>query len=270
MLAALLAVLPLASAHLALWHPSMFGASKARAMDAEPHNPLKQQCMPGDTHCNMPGTTWFAHGYKNLEPEAGQFLPITSGGQQTFEISTHPAFTKAFSTQPQTVNDPKNWWAAYGGDNGPMHTSNKPGQPVDNSRFGGTYIAIAYVSDINVVTPYAMTVISVNSTSPWQRETVYKFPAGMPPCPPAGCICTWGWNHLRNHGEGYGSEFVSACEISEGRTANIQYNIAFRCKVDGQVNGNNRIWQGKVPVKCDTDPSKCVKGPKQPMYVWLK
>lgn len=208
MLAALLTLLPLASAHLALWHPSMFGAAKGRAGDSEPHNPLKAVCMQGDTHCALPASAWFAHNYKNLSPEPGQFLPIKSGGQATFEISTHPAYTKAFNGRPELVNDPKNWWAAFGGDNGPMHTSNKPGQPVDNSRFGGTYIAIAYSSDINAVVPDSMTVISINATSPWQRETVYKFPAGLPACPPEGCICTWGWNHLRNNGEGYGSEIV--------------------------------------------------------------
>lgn len=207
--AALLAVLPLASAHLALWHPSMFGAEKGRNYDSEPHNPIKQVCNTGDKFCNMAGTSWFAHNYKNLPPENGAFLPITSGGQQTFEISTHPAYTKAFTKNPAVLNDPKNYWAAYGGDSGPMHTSNKVGQPIDNSRFGGTYIAIAYTSDIQKLQPGDMTVISINSTSPWQRETVYKFPAGLPKCPPGGCICTWGWNHGRVHGEGYGSEIVS-------------------------------------------------------------
>lgn len=209
MLAALLAVLPLASAHLALWHPSMFGAQKARNYDSEAHNPLKHDCMEGDKFCELPGTSWFAHNYKNLPPNDGDFLPIISGGQQTFEISTHPAYTKAFSKNPGIVNDPRNWWASYGPDYGPMHTSNRADQPIDNSRFGGTYIAITYNPNINVVEPIDMTVISINSTSPWQRDTVYKFPAGMPKCPEGGCICTWGWNHLRNNGEGYGSEIVS-------------------------------------------------------------
>lgn len=210
MLAALLTLLPMASAHLALWHPSMFGAQKGHAGDAEPHNPLKQKCLfDGDSFCDMSGTGWFAHGYKNLPPDNGAFLPITSGGQQTFEISTHPAFTKAFGNHPDQINDPKNWWASPGPAEGPMHTANRGGQPIDNSKFGGTYIAISYTSDINAVQPGDMTVISINSTSPWQRETVYKFPAGLPKCPEGGCICTWGWNHLRNNGEGYGSEIVS-------------------------------------------------------------
>lgn len=49
-----------------------------------------------------------------------------------------------------------------------------------------------------------------------------------------------------------------------------QYNIAFRCKVEGQINNGNYVPKGKVPVKCIGDQSKCVKGPKQPMYVWLQ
>ena len=50
----------------------------------------------------------------------------------------------------------------------------------------------------------------------------------------------------------------------------MQYNIAYRCKVDGQTNDNNQVPKGQVPVNCENDQSKSVKGPKQPMYVWMK
>lgn len=54
-----------------------------------------------------------------------------------------------------------------------------------------------------------MTVISVNTVSPWFRNTDYKIPAGLPACPEGGCLCTWNWIHQANHGEGYPYELVS-------------------------------------------------------------
>jgi hypothetical protein len=75
--------------------------------------------------------------------------------------------------------------------------------------FGGTALAIAYTSDITKVKPSDMTVISVNTVSPWYRNTDYKIPAGLPACPSGGCLCTWNWIHQANHGEGYPYEIVS-------------------------------------------------------------
>jgi hypothetical protein len=70
-------------------------------------------------------------------------------------------------------------------------------------------LAIAYTSDVKAVKPSDMTVISVNTVSPWYRDTDYKIPAGLPACPSGGCLCTWNWIHLANHGEGYPYEIVS-------------------------------------------------------------
>lgn len=94
---------------------------------------------------------------------------------------------------------------------GPLHTTNRFDKPLDISALGGTAIGIAYTSDINSVKPNDMTIISVNHASPWKRETAYPIPAGMPPCPEGGCICSWNWLHRGpgNGGEGYGNEIVS-------------------------------------------------------------
>lgn len=75
--------------------------------------------------------------------------------------------------------------------------------------FGGTALAIAYTSDWKNVKPSDMTVISVNTVSPWFRNTDYAIPAGLPACPAGGCLCTWNWIHRANNGEGYPYEIVS-------------------------------------------------------------
>jgi hypothetical protein len=80
---------------------------------------------------------------------------------------------------------------------------------VDYSKFGGTALAIAYTSDVASLQPNDMTVISVNEFSVWERVISYDIPAGLPPCPPGGCLCTWNWIHQSSAQEGYGNEIVS-------------------------------------------------------------
>lgn len=89
---------------------------------------------------------------------------------------------------------------------GQLHVENTFGQPVDESKFGGTAIAIAYTSDVASLQPNDMTVISVNYRSVWEREIGYDIPAGLPPCPEGGCLCTWNWIHQPM---GYANEIVS-------------------------------------------------------------
>ena len=95
-------------------------------------------------------------------------------------------------------------------DKGSVHISinytDNPSPPTDY--FGGTALAIAYTSDVDNLQPGDLTVFSVNYTSVWARETVYQVPKGMPPCPTGGCLCTWNWFHLANHGEGNPWEIV--------------------------------------------------------------
>lgn len=85
---------------------------------------------------------------------------------------------------------------------------NRFGQSVNVKAFGGTALGIAYTSDVNALKPNDMTIISVNYASPWNRQVSYQIPAGMPPCPSGGCICSWNWIHRAGNGEGYGEEIV--------------------------------------------------------------
>jgi hypothetical protein len=100
-----------------------------------------------------------------------------------------------------------------------LHTKNRFGQPTDRKLFGGSSIGIAYSSDPRSIKPNDMTIISVNQDSPFVRETRYPVPAGMPPCPAAGCICSWNWIHRSNNGEGYGAEIVSAISVAAAGVA---------------------------------------------------
>lgn len=84
---------------------------------------------------------------------------------------------------------------------GPLHTGNRFDQPVNNSLFGGTGLAIAYESDLSKVKPSDFVMISINATSPWKRVVEYQIPAGLPPCP-NGCFVSWVWIHQKTHKEG--------------------------------------------------------------------
>lgn len=137
---------------------------------------------------------------------------------------------------------------------GALHTTNRfNNSNVDPSRFGGTALAIAYTSDVASLQPSDMTVISVNHYSPWTREISYAIPAGLPPCPAGGCLCTWNWIHQSSNGEGYGQEI---------------YNNLYRCTVTGNTDSTKVVQKGLVPKDCTGNPSGCVKGAKQPMYLY--
>lgn len=135
---------------------------------------------------------------------------------------------------------------------GPLHTANKYGQKPDPALFGGTAISIAYTPDVGKVRPEDFTIISVNATSPWTKNTTYALPR-LPRCPPGGCLVGWHWIHQKTHGEGYGDEM---------------YFTMFRATV---VNPGKKtkLGKGQVPRYCGNGTA-CVAGPKQPMYLFMK
>ena len=158
-------------------------------------------------------------------------MELPSGGVYTGDISCNRAFTKmgnprrgvplplyacdvslplALQHLLSIIHHVSSRTVADRQNEGVLHTKNRFGQPTNLKLFGGTAIAIAYTSDVYSVKPNDMTVISVNQASPWVREAQYPIPAGMPPCPPGGCICSWNWIHRAANGEGYGAEIVRA------------------------------------------------------------
>nr|XP_018260028.1 uncharacterized protein I303_08100 [Kwoniella dejecticola CBS 10117]OBR82186.1 hypothetical protein I303_08100 [Kwoniella dejecticola CBS 10117] len=242
------------NAHVALWDKGMFGLNYPYQADDpqnqnynnnEPVIPLKQ--ADGRTTAQ-----WFGHGLLGYPPKSGDFMYLPSGGTYNGEVSCNRAQTALGSPYDNT---PKYKYACkpdggqYSGV-GALHVMNTYNGTVDNKWFGGSALAIAYTSDVGSLQPNDMTVISVNQNSVWEREISYQIPAGMPPCPSGGCLCSWNWIHQGGH------------------VIHTQYNVVYRCQVTGSTDSANTVQKGAVPNKCDGNPAGCVKGPKTPMYLW--
>lgn len=253
---------------LALWNKGMFGLNyPGQATDAVQNWNQNESVAPLRQRDNLNIDQWFAHGMKNYPPAAGDFMTLPSGGTFSGEISCNRAKTAccrqpwadiALTVHPCGDNAAFNAAGGTGGgDVGPLHTDNRyDNATVDPALFGGTALAIAYTSDVANLKPSDMTVISVNQKGPWTRVTDYRIPAGMPPCPAGGCLCTWNWLHTGNSGgqEGYPYEM---------------YNVLYRCNVTGNTNSANYVKPGTAAVRCDDGKASCNWGAKQPMYVWM-
>lgn len=111
-----------------------------------------------------------------------------------------------------------------------------------------TVIAIAYKSDVNDVQPEDFVVLSVDYNSGWYRDNKFKIPADLPACPEGGCLCMWGWIHVKEHGKD---------EINF---------IGFRCKVTGAKPDAPKVAKSQTPVPCKANPDSCVKGAKAPIF----
>ncbi|KAL7419478.1 hypothetical protein Q5752_006316 [Cryptotrichosporon argae] len=243
-------------AHIALWDAGMFGLNHPYQADDtaninwnnnDPVNPLRE--MDGLTQAQ-----WFGHGFIGFPPASGKFMTLPSGGTYHGEHGCNRAET---SLRDPAITDPLPYYACPAGDNstgvGALHTMNTYGGSFDPSWQGGAALAIAYTSDPSTLQPNDLTVISVNQTSVWARAVDYQIPAGLPPCPAGGCLCTWNWIHEANHGEGYPFEI---------------YNVLYRCQVTGATDATKKVQRGAVPVDCSSNAAACVSGPKTPMYIY--
>jgi hypothetical protein len=168
---------------------------------------------------------WFAHGYKDYPPKAGDYMDLETGGTFTGDLGCNRALTNM--RDPKDSHKPLDYYACPVSfntcydtvhtlhclcsrqDKGPIHTMNEFNKPTDDDMFGGTALAIAYTSNVTALKPNDMTVISVNYSGVWEREVMYQIPPNMPECPAGGCLCTWNWFHTAGREEGYGYEFVS-------------------------------------------------------------
>lgn len=86
-------------------------------------------------------------------------------------------------------------------DAGSTHTKDKMNTPYDKILdVRGTALSIAYIEDATLSQPEDFTVISVNYSTPWVLAGDFHIPDNLPPCPPAGCLCQWGWIHSPDAG----------------------------------------------------------------------
>ncbi|WWC92056.1 uncharacterized protein L201_007010 [Kwoniella dendrophila CBS 6074] len=246
-----------ANAHVALWDKGMFGLNYPYKSDDPTNNNYNnnEPVIPLKLVDGRTTAQWFGHGLLDYPPKSGDFMVLPSGGTYNGEVSCNRGQTTLGNPNDKT---PKYQYACKpdGGEFsgvGALHVMNTYGSTPDPQWFGGSALAIAYTSDVANLKPNDMTVISVNQNSVWERQISYQIPAGLPPCPAGGCLCSWNWIHQGGHGEGYPFEM---------------YNVVYRCQVTGATNSKNKVQQGAVPNKCDNNPSACVKGPKVPMYLW--
>ncbi|KZT57666.1 hypothetical protein CALCODRAFT_495905 [Calocera cornea HHB12733] len=250
LLAASIAVLP-AAAHLAAWHPSMYGfnwtldaSSWTGSYDNRPVAPMY----------NMPFTEWWMHGHQNLPPNPGDYLELPAGGKFEVEMACDKSATDYWNTSGQADFRQGNW-PCPGASSIEFHTAT-----INDTK--GCAFGIAYKSDIASVTQADITIFTVNYTCPWYRAQWFDVPADLPPCD--DCICTFNWIHGEDPGSG----------------AQQIYQNGYKCKVLND--GPGKQLQAPLPARrCGADPqfdkpadpSNCTGGTgggaKQGLY-WLQ
>jgi hypothetical protein len=208
-------LLPLAArAHVALFHPAMWGFNVVAANDPRwsydnrPITPLQSYTFK----------QWWFHDQLADPPQAGQFFELPAGQAATAELACAKSAT---SFNNASLGTP------WGGD---IREPNNPNDVCPNDPHGmaeyhttglndtkGCGMAIAYESDVNSIQPEVcflfargqlmrthstqdFAVFSVNQTCVWTRFTDFPVPERMPACPPGGCICAWFWIHSPDSG----------------------------------------------------------------------
>ncbi|KAF2832451.1 hypothetical protein CC86DRAFT_280425 [Ophiobolus disseminans] len=199
---------------------------------------------------------WFQHhrGCDKVPPKAEEFLELPANGSVAVELAHNRAFTtlsyegKLVTDWPDGKKHPENWtgWNTDGTpavclkDDGALHTYNE-------SSAGGTAFAISYNSKLEDVTMENLVVFTTRYHTPWKRLATYDVP-DMPACPEGGCTCAWLW-------------------IPNGCGEANMYMQGFKCNVTGASPTAKPLAKAQVPVYCENEPEKCVKGPKQ-MLAW--
>ncbi|KAH8100776.1 hypothetical protein BXZ70DRAFT_1064400 [Cristinia sonorae] len=234
-----------ASAHISIWHPSMWGfnvTDKSYPYDNRPVTPLADYTFD----------QWWFHGHLDHPPHKEDVFELPAGQTVTTELACNKGATSFFAS-------------SEGGDirqgdnpcpNAPMSEYHTNG-PDD---LKGCSLAIAYKSDVTQVQPEDFTVFSVNHTCVFHRFTDFQVPAAMPPCPKGGCICAWFWIHSEDSGSEQNYMNGFQCNIT-GSTSNVALakpEVARRCGADPKRN------------KMEAAPGNCTYGAKQPFYWFQK
>ncbi|KAI0635898.1 hypothetical protein C8Q77DRAFT_600541 [Trametes polyzona] len=244
-LAVVAALASAASAHVAFWHPSMYGfnvTDKTYSYDNRPQVPLY----------DMTFDQWWFHGHIDHPPNDGDLFDLKAGGTVNTILSCDKGATLYYNS-------------SEGGDVGFGSDSPCPGAPLSafhttgEDDVKGCGLAIAYKSDVHDVQPEDFAIFSINQTCVWWQNTSFDVP-NLPACPEGGCHCAWFWIHSIDSG------------------AEQIYMNGFKCKVSGDV-GSQPIGKPAVPRRCGADPDNgfpdprpgnCTIGAKQPLYWYQK
>lgn len=129
------------------------------------------------------------------------------------------------------------------------HSTDAYDTPIDQLKdVRGCGLAIAYESDPTKIKPEDFAVISTVYDCPWKIDVQFDIPADLPPCPPGGCHCLWGWQH----GPGGGGEEITL--------------TFYKCQVTGAT-GTRALPKPVLARKCPFDKNNCTTGAKQ-MFFW--
>ncbi|KAF9012227.1 hypothetical protein BDZ89DRAFT_1142958 [Hymenopellis radicata] len=221
---------PLARAHSAFFHPSMYGfnvTEQTFPYDNRPVSPLM----------DMTFDQWWFHGHLDYPPNDGDIFQLPAGQPATAEIACNKGATSYFASseggdirEPDNPNDvcPGSGTEAY-------HTKG-----FDD--LTGCAMAIAYKNDARDVNPRTLPSCS------------------HAPCPDGGCICAFFWIHSPDSGGEQNYMNGYRCNIT-GSTSTVpvaQSKVARRCGTDEP---NNKLF---------SVPSNCTYGAKQPFYWFNK
>ncbi|KAK4055531.1 hypothetical protein OIV83_000077 [Microbotryomycetes sp. JL201] len=242
----------LASAHMTIWTPAMYGVGwKAR-------NPLVNDWdyLSGDPFAPLGPdwplqSDWWFRGplARSLPPKPGAVELLPAGGRIMLEISCHVAWTQyGWATTP-----PGSYLDACPGNTGAYHSGDPMSPQIDLNLLSGCALGIADVDDINKVTMDNLVIFSVQKDCVKQKQTYFDIPAKMPPCTGSKCICGWFW--LANNGTGN------------------YYMTAFDCKVTNSPADARPIAPPVDPTWCDRDDLKAGRckttpGAKRPIYFY--
>ncbi|CAM0140360.1 hypothetical protein VKS41_007010 [Umbelopsis sp. WA50703] len=220
-------------AHLAVWTKAMYGQDRSNPNSNKAVQPLRDYTLE----------EWWWHGAMDDKPDADQVFELPAGGSASMEIADNKAFTSmgAHGMYPNPRKAPVPWNNTDNGW-GNMHA-------VHRQDVAGCALGIAYNDKPEDVKPEDFAIFSVVHDCPARQLQSFDIP-NLPKCPNGRCQCSWFWIHK-----------------SIGGTDQM-YMTPFVCNVTN-TKSTKKVGKAIPPVKCDTDPSKCVVGAKQPMY-WMQ
>ncbi|WWC89871.1 uncharacterized protein L201_004799 [Kwoniella dendrophila CBS 6074] len=198
-LIALLPLLPSATAHMAFYSKSMYGAGA----DGQ-YEPM----------AGLPFNQWWFRGHAGETP--AESTTLTAGGTLVADIACRAEHSAAFGN-PTADACPNDSGAYHAGGT----TDSQTGwEGNSESNLMGCALAIAYKSSATEVQKEDFTVFSIQENCVRQRETSFEIPSNLPSCPEGGCVCAWFWQGYNSANEMYMNGFK--CNV-EGGVATTNY-----------------------------------------------
>ncbi|KAL7410767.1 hypothetical protein BDY24DRAFT_417621 [Mrakia frigida] len=264
-------------AHVALWDPSLFGFDGVVEGVVDYNNNLPVQ--PLRLSDGYTEEQWFGHGFKGFPPADGIFMELPAGGTYHGQVSANRAGT---TYRDPSRTDAFEEHAAGADDAGSLHTIINFGEDISDKLqyLGGTSLSIAYLSDIDLLKPSDLVVFSVNASSVWWREVDYQVPEGLPAWTTAASVLGIGFTppvspSLQTSPYASDQHLLPLADNvnAEGRGEGYpfeMYQLLYRCKVTGVVAQTGTevttVAAGQLSTLCESNPSTCVVGAKQPHY----